>query len=62
MKSKSTKEVIHKLQKAEWKKVRQHGSHAIYKKDGKITVVKVTAKEIPLGTLRSIQRQTGVKF
>ena len=57
-----TKEVISKLKKEGWKKVRQHGSHAIYKKDGKITEVKECSKEIPTGTLMSIQRQTGVKF
>jgi predicted RNA binding protein YcfA (HicA-like mRNA interferase family) len=41
--------------------VSQHGSHAKYKHaDGRMVIVPHPKKEIPIGTLRSIIRQSGL--
>jgi predicted RNA binding protein YcfA (HicA-like mRNA interferase family) len=43
--------------------VSQNGSHLKLKKNGTMTIVPVhKGKDIPLGTLRQIQKQTGVKL
>ena len=47
-----------------WKEVARKGSHAQFKhpaKPGRVTVPH-PKRDIPLGTLRSIQRQSGLKF
>lgn len=58
----STKVVLGKLKQNGWVKVRMNGSHSIYKKNGVTVPVKVTCKEIPIGTLSSIERITGLSF
>jgi predicted RNA binding protein YcfA (HicA-like mRNA interferase family) len=40
--------------------VSQKGSHAKYKKGGRIVIVPCQKKEIPMGTFRSIVRQAGL--
>ena len=43
--------------------VRTNGSHRQYKlPNGNLVTVPYPKKDIPLGTLRSIERQSGIKF
>ena len=57
-----SREVIARLEKAGWRKVRQRGSHIQLKKDGVAALVTVPhpKKELKIGTLRSIERASGV--
>lgn len=64
MKSYSSKEVIRMLLADGWYKVNVVGSHLQFKhpeKKGR-TTVKHPDKDIPLETLKSIERQSGLKF
>jgi predicted RNA binding protein YcfA (HicA-like mRNA interferase family) len=64
MKSYSSKEVIAILLENDWYLERVKGSHHQYKhknKNGKVTVPH-PKKDLPLGTLKSIERQSGLKF
>ena len=59
-----SKAVIAKIEADGWYKVGQKGSHVHFKhrtKSGKATVVH-PQKDIPIGTLKSIERQTGVRL
>lgn len=58
----TTRRVLKILEQNGWKSIRINGSHAIYYKNGKSVPVKVTEKEIPVGTLSSIKRLTGLSF
>jgi predicted RNA binding protein YcfA (HicA-like mRNA interferase family) len=40
----------------------QKGSHCKYKKDDKTVIVPSPRKEIPIGTFRSIVRQSGLSI
>jgi predicted RNA binding protein YcfA (HicA-like mRNA interferase family) len=56
--------IIKLLQKDGWFKVDQSGSHIQFKhqsKKGRVTVPH-HQKDIPIGTLKSIERQAGIKF
>jgi len=56
--------IIKLLQKDGWFKVDQSGSHIQFKhpsKKGRVTVPH-TKKDMPVGTLKSIERQAGFKF
>ncbi len=56
--------IIKRLQAAGWHKVGQTGSHVHYKhstKPGKVTVPH-PRKDFSIGTLKSIERQSGVKL
>ncbi|NUR14244.1 MAG: addiction module toxin, HicA family [Bradyrhizobium sp.] len=56
--------MISALQKAGWGQVAQKGSHVQLKhptKAGRVTVPH-PKRDIPLGTLRSIERQSGLKL
>ena len=56
--------VIAKIEADGWYKVAQKGSHAQFKhptKPGKATVPH-PKKDLPTGTLKNIERQTGVKL
>lgn len=57
-----SKEVVKILQKQGFQINRQSGTHVIMKKDNKTVVVPVHKETIPIGTLKSIERQAGVKF
>jgi predicted RNA binding protein YcfA (HicA-like mRNA interferase family) len=62
--AKSSREVIRALRDDGWFIVGQTGSHLHLKhptKKGKVTVPHPT-KALPLGTLKSIERQSGVKL
>lgn len=64
MKSYSSKEVIRMLLADGWYKVNAVGSHLQFKHPEKKrrTTVKHPDKDIPLETLKSIERQSGLKF
>ena len=59
-----SRSVIAKIEADGWYKVAQKGSHAQFKhptKPGKATVPH-PKKDLPTGTLKNIERQTGVKL
>jgi hypothetical protein len=64
MKSYSSREVIKALIEDGWYEVRVVGSHHQYKHPTKkgTTTVKHPQKDIPLKTLKSIEKQSGLKF
>lgn len=59
-----SREVIARLEKAGWRRVRQRGSHIQFKKDGVAALMTVPhpKKELRIGTLRSIEKASGVKL
>ena len=60
----SSRDIIKSLKKDGWFLVKVVGSHHHYKhptKEGKVTVPH-PKKDIPLKTLRSIQKQAGLSF
>ncbi len=64
MRSYSSREVIKMLKADGWYLVNTVGSHAQFKhpeKPGRVTV-KHPDKDIPIKTLKSIERQSGLKF
>ena len=59
-----SRDVISGLKADGWFEVNQVGSHKQFKhptKPGRVTVVH-PARDIPVGTLRSIERQSGLKL
>lgn len=59
----SYKEVVKILKQNGWLLKRTSGSHEIYvNSEGKTCPVKCTSKDIPLGTLKNIEKITGIKF
>ena len=57
-------EIIKKLEKAGWAEVRQSGSHKQFRhptRAGTVTVPHPKA-EMAIGTIKSIERQSGVKL
>jgi predicted RNA binding protein YcfA (HicA-like mRNA interferase family) len=59
-----SKKIIELLEKDGWLQVAQSGSHVQFRhpsKKGRITVPH-PKKDIPVGTLKSIERQSGIKF
>lgn len=64
MKSYSSREVIQILIANGWREVGCDGDHHNFKHStikGKVTVTH-PRKDIPIGTLKSISRQSGIKF
>ena len=64
MKSYSSREVIAILKTDGWHEINQEGSHKHFKhptKKGKATVTH-PVKDIPIRTLKTIEKQTGIKF
>jgi predicted RNA binding protein YcfA (HicA-like mRNA interferase family) len=64
MKSYSSREVIQLLEADDWYFVKCVGDHHQYKhptKQGKVTITH-PRKDIPLGTLKSIQKQANITF
>jgi predicted RNA binding protein YcfA (HicA-like mRNA interferase family) len=60
----NSREVIRRLEQAGWVEVSQAGSHKQFKhpdKSGRVTVP-YPKKDIPLGTLKSIEKQSGLKL
>jgi predicted RNA binding protein YcfA (HicA-like mRNA interferase family) len=60
----SSAEVIRRIQAAGWSQVRSKGSHRHFKHPSRPGIVTVPhpKKDLPIGTLRSIERQSGVKL
>jgi predicted RNA binding protein YcfA (HicA-like mRNA interferase family) len=56
------KEIIKILEANGFKIKRQSGTHLIMRNNGKMTVVPIHRKTIPIGTLKSIEKQSGVNF
>jgi predicted RNA binding protein YcfA (HicA-like mRNA interferase family) len=59
-----SRELIRELQRDGWYEVAQAGSHKQFKhplKKGRVTVPH-PRRDIPLGTLRSIEKQAGIKL
>jgi predicted RNA binding protein YcfA (HicA-like mRNA interferase family) len=60
----NSKDVISALITAGWRQVAQKGSHVQFRHDaisGRVTVPH-PKKDLPLGTLRSIEKQAGIKL
>jgi predicted RNA binding protein YcfA (HicA-like mRNA interferase family) len=60
----NSREVIHRLKDDGWFEVAQAGSHKQFKhprKPGRATVV-YPQRDVPEGTLRSIEKQSGLKL
>lgn len=60
--SMSSREVIQRIEADGWRLARVKGSHHVYRHPEKpgLVVVKHPAKDFPLGTLRSMEKQSGV--
>ena len=56
----SSQKIISALLKNGFILVSQRGSHQKYRKDEKTVIVPAPRKEIPIGTFRSIIRQSGL--
>lgn len=59
-----SREIIKKLRSDGWFEVAQAGSHKQFKhpvKAGRVTVP-YPRKEVPIGTLKSIEKQAGIKL
>ena len=56
----SSKLIINTLLKNGFRFISQRGSHYKYRKDDKTVIVPSPRKEIPIGTFRSIVRQSGL--
>lgn len=60
----NSRDIIKKLEEDGWHEVAQKGSHKQFKhptKAGRVTVPH-PKRDIPMGTLKSIEKQSGVKF
>lgn len=57
-------EIIRRIEADGWYLVRVKGSHHHFRHPTKpgVTTVKHPAKDFPIGTLKSIERQSGVKL
>jgi predicted RNA binding protein YcfA (HicA-like mRNA interferase family) len=56
----SSKQIIKALKDNDFVFVSQRGSHAKFKKGNRIVIVPSPKKEIPMGTFRSIIKQSGL--
>lgn len=59
-----SREIIRRLRRDGWFEVNQAGSHVQFKhpiKPGRVTVPH-PKRDIPLGTLKSIEKQAGIKL
>lgn len=57
-----SKEIIKILQKFGFEIKRQSGTHVIMRKQNQSVVVPIHKETMPIGTLKSIERQSGIKF
>lgn len=56
----TAKEVVRKLKAAGFEEVSQSGSHLKLRKGERTTIVPIHRGDIKIGTLRQIEKQTGV--
>jgi predicted RNA binding protein YcfA (HicA-like mRNA interferase family) len=64
MRGMKTGELIRRLEAAGWYRVRQSGSHAVYRhrnRSGQLTVPVHLAKEVPRGTLAKLLKSAGIE-
>ena len=58
-----SREIVKKLKEAGFTEVSQKGSHLKLMKGEKITIVPVySGRDVPIGTVKSIEKQSGVKL
>ena len=57
-----SRDVIKILEKRGFEVKRQSGTHVILINNGRLVVVPVHHKTIPIGTLKSIEKQSGINF
>ena len=57
-----SREILRILQKQGFVIKRQSGTHVILRKENKTVVVPVHSEIMPIGTLKSIEKQSGVDF
>ena len=55
------KDLLKLLKKNGWDIVRIHGSHHVLQKNGKTTVVPLHGRDVPIGLLHQILKETGLK-
>ena len=58
------REVIRRIEQAGWRLVRQRGSHRQFKhpfRPGVVTIAGRDGADLPIGTLKSIFRQAGIR-
>lgn len=59
----SGKQIIKKLRKAGWEVISQTGSHVKLRKGKEMTIVPVHGdKDLPKGTVKGIEKQTGERL
>ncbi|MYA95533.1 MAG: addiction module toxin, HicA family [Nitrospinae bacterium] len=60
----NTKEILRILKREGWKEIRRKGSHVQLKHEDKPGLVTVPhpKRDLPAGTLRSIERQSGLRL
>jgi predicted RNA binding protein YcfA (HicA-like mRNA interferase family) len=58
----SSQKIINALFKNGFEFISQRGSHQKYRKEDKTVIVPAPRKEIPIGTFRSIIRQSGLNM
>ncbi|MEK6925042.1 MAG: type II toxin-antitoxin system HicA family toxin [Nanoarchaeota archaeon] len=62
LKNTKTREVVKILENNGFKIVRQSGTHLIMRKEEKTVVIPLHKPIIPIGTLKSIEKQAGLNF
>jgi predicted RNA binding protein YcfA (HicA-like mRNA interferase family) len=62
LKNIKSKEVLRILQKQGFEIKRQAGTHVILRKENRTVVVPIHHEIMPIGTLKSIEKQSGVDF
>lgn len=55
------KDLLKLLEKKGWKLIRINGSHHVLQKNGKTTVVPIHGRDVPIGLLNTILKETGLK-
>lgn len=59
----SSKEIVKVLESIDFSFISQKGSHGKFKNtEGRTVIVPMNKKEIPMGTFRSIVKQSGIEF
>lgn len=55
------KDLLKLLEKNGWKLIRINGSHHVLQKNGETTVVPIHGRDVPIGLLNTILKETGLK-
>jgi len=62
LKNIKSKEIVKILKEYGFEIRRQSGTHLIMRKEEKTVVIPIHKETMPIGTLKSIERQAGIKF